>query len=118
RRCSIRAPSGRCRTGRRSTAISRCRRASSPRRQRRSRKYPTAVQDDERNPYSAPKVPVADPLPVPVERPRVVTRAVRLLWISFLIGVAGAIDSFEAPPDAIAQMLAILFDVFWFGVAA
>jgi len=76
------------------------------------------VPEDERNPYSAPKVPVADPTLVPVERPRAVTRAVRLLWISLLIAVAGAIDSFETPPDWVSEVLVFFSNVLWFGLAA
>jgi hypothetical protein len=44
------------------------------------------------NPYSPPAAAVADvDVPISLERPRHVTIAVRLLWITLLIGVPGAI---------------------------
>ena len=73
----------------------------------------------EPNPYSAPKAPVADPALVPVERPRAVTRAVHLLWISLVIGVAAGIDSFgDTPNDVTSRAVTIVFEAFWFGIPA
>lgn len=43
----------------------------------------------ERNPYAPPVSPVADPTEVRGERPKEVTLAVKLLWFSLLLGVAG-----------------------------
>jgi hypothetical protein len=43
----------------------------------------------ERNPYAPPVSTVADPAEVRGERPKEVTQAVKLLWISFFVGIAG-----------------------------
>jgi len=43
----------------------------------------------ERNPYAPPVSPVADPTEIRGERPKEVTLAVKLLWTSLLLGVAG-----------------------------
>jgi hypothetical protein len=71
------------------------------------------------NPYSAPKAPVADPILVPLERPRVVTRAVHLLWISLLIGIAGALAGLdEVAPDLGSRIAVLVFDGVWLGINA
>lgn len=43
----------------------------------------------ERNPYAPPVSTVADPAEIRGERPKEVTQAVKLLWVSLLIGLAG-----------------------------
>lgn len=43
----------------------------------------------ERNPYAPPVSPVADPTELRGPRPKEVTRAVRLLWVSLVLSIAG-----------------------------
>lgn len=43
----------------------------------------------ERNPYAPPASTVADPVEIRPDRPKEVTLAVKLLWISFFLGLVG-----------------------------
>src|ERR1700744_4542147 len=46
---------------------------------------------DTRNPYTPPTASVADPPEVSIPRPRDVTLAVRLQWVSFVMGFASGL---------------------------
>jgi hypothetical protein len=73
------------------------------------------------NPYSAPKAVVADPKLVAVERPRVVTRAVALLWISFLAALVSSYLDVAFPEDAGADSVWIgifVITTIWLAVVA
>ncbi len=48
------------------------------------------------NPYAPPTAAVADPPPpTPIPRPREVTVAVRLLWLSFALGLSSGLERME-----------------------
>lgn len=71
------------------------------------------------NPYSAPKASVADPVLVPVERPRVVLRAVQLLWVSFVLTSVSTFADVKLQSYDDAVSIAILaFTLVWFGTTA
>jgi hypothetical protein len=74
------------------------------------------------NPYSAPKSVVADPKLVPVERPRVVTRAVRLLWAALALGLFTSFSGTPLPDaddeNAWLWFATVGIAVVWFGIGA
>ena len=69
----------------------------------------------ERNPYAPPVSAVADPVEVRSERPKEVTLAVRLLWASFFIGIAGV---FLRPAQEVPFVAILIVSVFAFGLWA
>lgn len=61
------------------------------------------------NPYAPPVAPVADAeVPVSVERPRAVDRAVRLLWAGFAISVLASIAVLFAMPAGGMALIVIV----------
>jgi hypothetical protein len=77
------------------------------------------------NPYSAPKATVADPVLVPVERPGIVTRGVRLLWISYVLGVVASFSHVEmryigpgSDADDVFRIAAVIVEVVSFVLIA
>jgi hypothetical protein len=62
----------------------------------------------ERNPYAPPVSPVADPAEARGERPKEVTQAVRLLWISLALSIAGLfMQPLRATTDAEERTLTL-----------
>lgn len=74
----------------------------------------------ERNPYAPPVSSVADPAEVRGERPKEVTQAVKLLWISCVMGLAGMfLQPIVTSAAAPAQWIGILIGIgIVFGITA
>ena len=66
----------------------------------------------ERNPYAPPVSTVADPVEVRSERPKEVTLAVKLLWASFFIGIAGV---FLRPAQQVPFIAILIVSILAFG---
>ena len=66
----------------------------------------------ERNPYAPPESTVADPVEVRSERPKEVTLAVKLLWASFFIGIAGV---FLRPAQQVPFIAILIVSILAFG---
>jgi hypothetical protein len=66
----------------------------------------------ERNPYAPPVAAVADPVEVRSERPKEVTLAVKLLWASFFMGIAGV---FLRPAQQVPFVAILIGSVLAFG---
>lgn len=63
------------------------------------------------NPYAPPTAAVADPPPISIPRPREVAVAVRLLWLSFGLGLSSAAwrQSWVNPLEMIVGLVSIGF---------
>jgi|KBSMisStaDraftv2_1062788.scaffolds.fasta_scaffold680221_2 hypothetical protein len=66
----------------------------------------------ERNPYAPPVSAVADPAESRSERPKEVTLAVKLLWASFFIGIAGV---FLRPAQQVPFIAVLIVSIMAFG---
>jgi hypothetical protein len=68
----------------------------------------------ERNPYAPPVSAVADPAESRTARPKEVTLAVKLLWVSFSIGIAGVfLQPAQQVPFIAILIVSILAYGFW-----
>src|SRR4051812_16777416 len=76
----------------------------------------------ERNPYTPPATAVADPeLVPPVERPRSVTHAIRLVWVTFVLGIplgfySTATSDVGAGAVIVALIVIAIVDAVAFGI--
>jgi hypothetical protein len=62
----------------------------------------------ERNPYAPPVSAVADPAEVRGARPKEVTQAVKLLWLSFFLGIGGTFLFQRFDATSAAQWIGVL----------
>jgi len=61
-----------------------------------------------RNPYAPPSATVADPPVPPIQRPRLIARALQLLWISFVLGLIGTFVH-ETQSPALEWLITLVF---------